>query len=61
MINGSTDKCYKCGSTEHFANSCKVSIKLKCGRCNRNGHTVDNCYATTFNDGIEANFIKSSN
>ena len=61
MINGSTDKCYKCGSDNHYANKCnklptvssKVSNKLKCERCERTGHSIDDCYATTDKDGEE--------
>ncbi len=53
MINGSTDKCYKCGSNEHFANSCKMSTKLKCERCDRMGHNIDDCYASTDKNGDE--------
>jgi hypothetical protein len=58
MINGSTDKCYNCGSNEHFANKCKVSSskisqKLNCSRCDRTGHTEDDCYAKTDKNGEE--------
>ncbi len=56
MINGSNDKCYKCGSNNHFANYCNVSNqskKLKCDRCERVGHTIDDCYASTDKNGEE--------
>jgi predicted GIY-YIG superfamily endonuclease len=66
LINGETDKCFKCGSGDHFANSCnksapkvskvskvsKVVPKVKnCKRCMRNGHSQDNCYAKTYANG----------
>lgn len=55
MINGSTDKCYKCGGN-HFANYCNISNqskKIKCDRCERVGHTIDDCYASTDKNGEE--------
>ncbi len=65
MINGSTDKCYKCGG-DHFSslcslvkkneyNNCNVNIsnKYTCFRCLRDGHTMDNCYASTDKNGEE--------
>ena len=65
MINGSTDKCYNCGSDNHFANKCNKSpnkadkkiIKLVketiCERCERSGHSIDDCYASTDKNGEE--------
>jgi len=45
MINGSTDKCYKCGLEGHFVNDCKVklgpqknsvkTIAYQCSFCNK--------------------------
>ncbi len=55
MINGSTDKCYKCGNN-HFAYMCNIKVLTKednCNRCNRKGHTEDNCYAKTDKNGEE--------
>ena len=53
MINGSTDKCYKCGGN-HFVNNCSNnSNKITCFRCQREGHTIDNCYASTDKNGEE--------
>ena len=56
MINGSSDKCYKCGGN-HFYSSCslvnKNEYKITCFRCQREGHTMDNCYASTDKNGEE--------
>jgi hypothetical protein len=56
MIKGSSDKCYKCGNDNHFANKCtvilsKVSTKSKCERYNRIGHNIDDCHAATYDNG----------
>jgi hypothetical protein len=56
MINGSTDKCYKC-SGNHFHSFCNVNInistKYTCFRCLRDGHSSDDCYAKTDKNGEE--------
>jgi predicted GIY-YIG superfamily endonuclease len=63
MINGSTDKCYKC-SGNHFVNDCtnnstNNSNKITCFRCQREGHTEENCYAKTDKNGEELiNFVE---
>lgn len=52
MIKGSDDKCYNCGG-DHFIKDCpnlKNKI-IRCERCNRKGHTYENCYASTYDDG----------
>jgi hypothetical protein len=57
MINGSTDKCYKCGGN-HFVNNCTNNStnnfnKITCFRCLRDGHSADDCYAKTDKNGEE--------
>jgi hypothetical protein len=67
ILKSSSDKCYTCGSTEHFTNKCpqkkgkqekqpkqkKTLVKkpYPCKRCKRMGHTEDSCYATTYDNG----------
>ena len=63
ILKSSSDKCYTCGSTEHFSNKCpqklrKSSKEVKsdnslsvCKRCKRFGHTGEMCYATTYENG----------
>jgi hypothetical protein len=41
MIN---DLCIKCGNPGHFMKDCQ---KLKCERCYRLGHSIEECYAKT--------------
>jgi len=50
MIVSQEDKCFKCNKKGHFAIECKSII---CNRCNRVGHTLDNCYAKTNVKGEE--------
>lgn len=50
MIRGSTDKCFKCGSTDHFANNCdnapaETNMTPRCFICKRYGHNAPKCYA----------------
>ena len=67
MINGSTDKCYKCGG-DHFSSFCslvkkneynncpnlgKNTSQVVCFRCQRDGHSADDCYAKTDKNGEE--------
>jgi predicted GIY-YIG superfamily endonuclease len=57
ILKSSSDKCYTCGSPDHFTNKCpqkkeQKTSKLKvCKRCNRFGHTGDKCYATKYENG----------
>jgi hypothetical protein len=52
-IKGAENLCFKCGSVNHFAESCgkKPKVKRKCGRCGRIGHNRRKCYAKTHFDG----------
>ena len=59
-MNGANDKCLKCGKSGHFAKYCKYNgkyvqdkIPKKCNRCNREGHTETQCYATTYEEEEE--------
>ena len=55
ILKSSSDKCYTCGSKDHFTNKCpqkKQNNSLKsCKRCNRFGHTIETCYATKYENG----------
>ena len=66
MLNSSTDKCYICGETNHFAKNCYqdednileefenllINNDL-CFRCYRKGHYAAECYAKTTITGEE--------
>ena len=65
IIDSNSDKCYNCGSTEHFASQCpKKNInhnkitKNICERCGRTNHTEDECYAKIDINGNEINSSK---
>ena len=53
LINGETDKCFQCGSSDHFVKDCHMNQKSKhvsaklCQRCGRFGHSQETCYAKT--------------
>lgn len=47
MIRGSTDRCFKCNSSDHFANECITTDERKCYICRRTGHIYSNCIAKT--------------
>jgi len=39
------NKCYRCGSTEHFANKC--TFKGACNKCGKQGHKASLCKSRT--------------
>jgi len=53
LLDGENDKCYQCGSSDHFAKDCKMyqkkpkHTKNTCERCGRFGHSEETCYAKT--------------
>jgi len=59
----SNDLCLVCKQPGHFAKSCPQNttakyetehkIYVRCKRCERFGHTTDNCYAKTDANGLE--------
>ena len=36
-------KCFRCGSADHFANSCSLAKDIKCKTCNTQGHIATAC------------------
>lgn len=40
LIRSSEDRCFVCGSTDHFAKHCQ---KLFCKKCKKNGHSYRDC------------------
>ena len=57
LLDGENDKCYQCGSSDHFAKDCKMyqkkpkHTKNTCERCGRFGHSEETCYAKTDSNG----------
>jgi hypothetical protein len=43
-IRGATDKCFRCGSSEHFVSHCPKA-SMHCKRCGRDSHVKENCRA----------------
>jgi hypothetical protein len=44
MINGSSDKCYKCNKEDHYVNECDSVTYTCCELCGRNDHETDICW-----------------
>lgn len=50
LIRSSDDRCFVCGSKEHFAKHCE---KLFCKKCKKNGHSYRDCrFYNLNNEGI---------
>ena len=48
-LQGSAQKCGKCGSKKHQTHECSVDLtKIKCFRCNQTGHVSMNCPQSRF-------------
>lgn len=48
-IRGASDKCFGCGSSDHWVRECP--LKQMCTRCGRNSHMIESCYAKTHLNG----------
>jgi predicted GIY-YIG superfamily endonuclease len=51
-FRGASDACFTCGKHGHFASACLKKQKEEeeedvCGRCGRNSHDTEDCYANT--------------
>lgn len=49
-FRGAADACFTCGKHGHFASSCRKKEEEEedvCGRCGRNSHDTEDCYANT--------------
>lgn len=63
ILRSNSDKCYTCGSTDHYTERCpnkkktdsvpkkKSTTLSKCNRCHRIGHNEETCYAKTYENG----------
>ncbi len=51
MIRSDENRCFVCGSKQHFAYECTAESR-SCARCGRNNHTEDKCYARTHLSGM---------
>lgn len=45
MIYGAENKCFNCGSKDHFAKKCHMKGNTnRCYKCGRQGHYANQCY-----------------
>lgn len=48
MIDEAEANRFICGTSGHSAKDCHMNIRIiRCHRCRRKGHDIDNCYAKT--------------